>query len=240
MKKSIIAGAILATIVTACNQGDSAKNVKLTNKMDSLSYGFGVSIGQNFKMSKMSDLNLDAIKKGIADALDTDSTKSDSAKFLIKEAEIQSIIESYFQEKQQAEMAEKQKQSEGVIEAGKKFLAENKIKEGVVTTASGLQYIVVKEGTGKKPKPENTVKAHYHGTLIDGTVFDSSVERGQPVEFPVMGVIPGWQEALQLMSVGSKYKVFVPQELGYGAREAGKIPAYSTLVFDIELVEITK
>ena len=120
-----------------------------------------------------------------------------------------------------------------------KFLEENKSKEGVKVTASGLQYIVLKEGTGAKPTAESQVKVHYHGTLIDGTVFDSSVDRGEPAEFGVNQVIPGWTEGLQLMSVGSKYKFFIPQELGYGARQAGeKIKPYSTLIFEVELLEV--
>ena len=124
---------------------------------------------------------------------------------------------------------------------GEKFLEENKSKDGVKVTESGLQYIVLKEGTGEKPTAESTVKVHYHGTLTDGTVFDSSVDRGEPTEFGVGQVIRGWTEGLQLMPVGSKYKFFVPQDLGYGARQAGeKIKPYSTLIFEVELLEIVK
>ncbi|MFM9053078.1 MAG: FKBP-type peptidyl-prolyl cis-trans isomerase, partial [Bacteroidota bacterium] len=121
----------------------------------------------------------------------------------------------------------------------KKFLENNKKKNGVTTTASGLQYEVIKQGTGPKPTAEDTVRTHYHGTLIDGTVFDSSVERGEPAEFPVGAVIKGWTEALQLMPVGSKYRLYIPSDLAYGERSAGpKIGPGSTLIFDVELLEI--
>lgn len=240
MKKTLFLFLLISSFTAFSQSYDSSKSEihKLSNKIDSLSYGFGVSIGQNFKMSDVFDLNLDAIKKGLADALDT--TNKDSDQFLINEIEIQTIIETYFDKKNQAKNNELQKEYEDVITANKQFLEENKAKKGVVTTASGLQYIVIKKGKGKKPNPENTVKTHYHGTFIDDTVFDSSLERGDPVEFPVMSVIPGWQEVLQLMPVGSKYKVFIPQELAYGEREAGRIPAFSILIFEIELLEITK
>ena len=125
-------------------------------------------------------------------------------------------------------------------EENEAFLAENKLKEGVITTESGLQYEVLKEGKGAKPTAEDKVKVHYHGTLIDGTVFDSSVERGEPITFGLNQVIPGWTEGLQLMTVGSKYRFYIPQELGYGNRQAGKIPPYSTLIFEVELLGIEK
>ncbi|MBQ0033989.1 MAG: FKBP-type peptidyl-prolyl cis-trans isomerase [Bacteroidales bacterium] len=123
---------------------------------------------------------------------------------------------------------------------GERFLAENKLKEGVVTTESGLQYEVIKEGKGAKPVATDRVKVHYHGTLIDGTVFDSSVERGEPIVFGLNQVIAGWTEGVQLMSVGSKYRFFIPQELAYGSRQAGQIPPYSTLIFEVELLGIEK
>ena len=124
-------------------------------------------------------------------------------------------------------------------EEGEKFLAENKLRDGVKTTESGLQYEVIREGKGKKPTAESTVKVHYEGTLIDGTVFDSSYQRGEPIEFPLSGVIQGWTEGLQLMPVGSKYKLYIPSELGYGERGAGQsIPPYSALIFTVELLEI--
>lgn len=126
------------------------------------------------------------------------------------------------------------------IAAGKKFLEENKLKEGVVTTESGLQYEVIKMGKGAKPTATDKVKVHYHGTLTDGTVFDSSVDRGEPVTFALNQVIPGWTEGVQLMPVGSKFRFYVPQELGYGARQAGSIPPYSTLIFEVELLGIEK
>lgn len=136
-----------------------------------------------------------------------------------------------------AEAAMKAKQ--GPLEkAGKDFLATNKDKKGVTTTASGLQYEVVKEGKGAKPTIANTVKVHYHGTLIDGSVFDSSVERGEPIEFPLGNVIKGWQEGVQLMTPGSKYRFYIPHELGYGSQPAGKIPPFSTLIFDVELIAV--
>lgn len=126
------------------------------------------------------------------------------------------------------------------IAAGKKFLEENKLKEGVITTESGLQYEVIKMGKGAKPTATDKVKVHYHGTLTDGTVFDSSVDRGEPITFALNQVIPGWTEGVQLMPVGSKFRFYVPQELGYGARQAGSIPPYSTLIFEVELLGIEK
>ena len=126
------------------------------------------------------------------------------------------------------------------IAAGKKFLEENKLKEGVITTESGLQYEVIKMGKGAKPTATDKVKVHYHGTLTDGTVFDSSVDRGEPITFALNQVIPGWTEGVQLMPVGSKFRFYIPQELGYGARQAGSIPPYSTLIFEVELLGIEK
>ena len=123
---------------------------------------------------------------------------------------------------------------------GEQFLAENKLKQGVKVTESGLQYEVLKMGKGPKPTAESTVKVHYEGKLIDGTVFDSSIERGEPIEFPLSGVIKGWTEGLQLMPVGSKFRLYIPQELGYGAQTAGSIPPYSTLIFEVELLGIQK
>ncbi len=127
-----------------------------------------------------------------------------------------------------------------VKEEGEKFLVENGLREGVITTESGLQYEVIKMGKGKKPSATDRVKVHYHGTLIDGTVFDSSVERGEPITFSLNQVIKGWTEGVQLMPVGSKFRFYIPQELGYGAQQAGNIPPYSTLIFDVELLEIEK
>jgi FKBP-type peptidyl-prolyl cis-trans isomerase FklB len=126
-------------------------------------------------------------------------------------------------------------------EEGEKFLAENALREGVITTPSGLQYEIIKKGKGKKtPTATDVVKVHYHGTLINGTVFDSSVERNEPISFALTQVIPGWTEGLQLMTVGSKYKFYIPQELGYGSQQAGSIPPYSTLIFEVELLGIEK
>ena len=127
-----------------------------------------------------------------------------------------------------------------VKEEGEKFLAENGLKEGVITTESGLQYEVIKMGKGKKPSATDRVKVHYHGTLIDGTVFDSSVDRGEPITFGLNQVIKGWTEGVQLMPVGSKFRFYIPQELGYGAQQAGNIPPYSTLIFEVELLDIEK
>jgi FKBP-type peptidyl-prolyl cis-trans isomerase len=146
---------------------------------------------------------------------------------------------------QAALVAVQQKARAAAAAAGEKqqaataeFLAKNKLRQGVTATASGLQYEVLVKGNGPKPKATDTVEVHYHGTLLDGTVFDSSVERGQPVQFPVTGVIPGWIEALQLMSVGDKWKLFIPPSLGYGAQAAGKIPPNSLLIFEVQLISI--
>ena len=125
-----------------------------------------------------------------------------------------------------------------VKEQGEQFLAENALRDGVTVTESGLQYEVIKMGKGPKPAADAKVKVHYHGTLIDGTVFDSSVDRGEPITFGLNQVIKGWTEGVQLMPVGSKFRFYIPQELGYGAQSAGKIPPYSTLIFDVELLEI--
>ena len=159
------------------------------------------------------------------------------SKLKLSMQEMQAAVETF----QKQQMAERAAKGEKAKKAGEKFLAENKKKKGVVTTASGLQYQIIKEGTGAKPTTSDTVVANYSGSLIDGTVFDSSYKRGQPATFSLGKVIPGWQEVLPLMSVGSKYKVFIPSELGYGARGAGgTIGPNETLVFEIELLDIKK
>ncbi|HEU4552383.1 MAG TPA: FKBP-type peptidyl-prolyl cis-trans isomerase [Chitinophaga sp.] len=199
----------------------------LKTKLDSVSYAIGQDIGRTLKAQGLDNLNTAMLMKAIQDA-----TK-DQKPLLTKEQCDMSISE-YLQKLKSEKVARNK-------EAGEKFLAENKTRPGVVTLPDGLQYLVLKEGTGPKPTAADKVKTHYHGTLIDGTVFDSSVDRGQPVSFPVGGVIKGWTEALQLMPVGSKWRLFIPADLAYGDRQAGpKIGPGSTLIFDVELLEIEK
>ena len=199
----------------------------ISNELDSISYAMGINIAKNIKGQGLDSVNTEAFAKGISDVMNDDS-------LLLDVEQSQTMLSDYFQKLYNAKL-------EANAAAGKKFLEENKAKEGVKTTDSGLQYIVVKEGNGPKPKVSDRVKVHYHGTLIDGTVFDSSVDRGEPIAFAVNGVIPGWTEALQLMSVGSKYKLFIPSDIAYGERGAPPvIGPNSTLIFDVELLEIEK
>jgi FKBP-type peptidyl-prolyl cis-trans isomerase FklB len=223
MNKSIQLLILIFSINLSIKSTMSAQ--KLTNEIDSVSYSLGVNIGENLK-TQFPDINLKNFELAIKDVLDNQKEPK------ISGADAQKVIQNYFQ-KQQAKV------SESVIEEGKKFLTENSKKVGVVTLESGLQYEIIKSGEGAKPTINDQVTTHYHGTLLDGTVFDSSVERGQPATFPVSGVIKGWTEALQLMTVGSKWKLFVPYDLAYGERGAGpKIGPYTTLIFEVELISI--
>ncbi|MBR5323946.1 MAG: FKBP-type peptidyl-prolyl cis-trans isomerase [Muribaculaceae bacterium] len=193
--------------------------------MDKLSYAIGLNIANNLKASGFANLSVEDFAEAVSAVY-----KGESAK--MTDAEAKTVIQEYF------EKAEKEKLTKN-LEEGKKFLAENGKREGVVTLPSGLQYEVITEGTGKKPSATDTVSCHYHGTLIDGTVFDSSVLRNQPAEFPVNGVIKGWVEALQLMSEGAKWKLFIPANLAYGERGAGQsIEPNSTLIFEVELLKV--
>lgn len=195
--------------------------------MDKVSYALGLSIGNNFQNSGISNINTDDFLKGLKHVLENQKPE-------ISYDEAKQVINDYFVELQ-AEKLEINKK------AGEEFLTINKGREGVVVLPSGLQYQVLKKGTGAKPGAADKVKCHYHGTLIDGTVFDSSVERGEPAVFGVSQVIRGWVEALQLMEVGSKWRLFIPSELAYGEQGAsGAIEPNSTLLFDVELLEIVK
>ena len=199
----------------------------LKTPLDSVSYALGINIGQNLKAQGMDSINIEVLSKAFSDILKGNT-------LLIAPEKAEAVLNDYFA-KLQSEKAEKNKV------AGIKFLEENKKKAGVITLPSGLQYTVMKEGTGAIPKETDKVTTHYHGTLMDGTVFDSSVDRGQPASFPVNGVIKGWVEALQLMKTGSKWKLFVPSELAYGERGAGgKIGPGATLIFEVELISIDK
>ena len=199
--------------------------------MDKVSYALGIGIGRQLSQMGAADLNIDDFAQAIKDVIAGDLKLGD--------AEAQQIVQEFFakhEEKQKAEAAEKGKAAK---QDGEKFLAENGKKEGVITTASGLQYQVLHEGNGQSPKATDTVECHYEGTLIDGTKFDSSYDRGQTATFPLNQVIAGWTEGLQLMKEGGKYRFFIPYELGYGERGAGaSIPPFSTLVFDVELVSV--
>lgn len=201
-----------------------------TNDVDSMSYALGINVGtdfaKNLKGIPGGKSNIDLIIKGFNTAM-----KGDSA--LMKSETATEYFKNYIA-KAQTKDAEVKKA------AGEKYLADNKAKEGVTTTASGLQYQVLVAKDGPKPSAIDTVKVHYTGTLIDGTKFDSSIDRGEPVSFPLNQVIPGWTEGVQLMSVGSKYKFVIPYNLGYGERGSGPIPAFSTLIFEVELLDVKK
>ena len=200
--------------------------------MDKLSYALGLGIGRQLSQRGANDLNAADFAQAVKDMIDGKEPQ-------VPTAEAQQIVEDFFrrqEEKQRAEAAEKYK---GAKSEGEKYLSENAKKEGVVTLPSGLQYKVLKEGNGKSPKATDKVVCHYEGMLVDGTMFDSSIQRGEPATFPLNGVIAGWTEGLQLMKEGAKYRFFIPYQLGYGERGAGaSIPPVATLVFDVELIEV--
>lgn len=193
--------------------------------MDKFSYAIGLGIGQNLLSMGAREINVEDFAKAIEDVLKGNQTA-------ISHNEAREIVNKFFSE------LEAKVNSENIAK-GKAFLEENKNKPNIITLASGLQYEVINEGKGKSPKATDRVRCHYEGTLIDGTMFDSSIQRGEPAVFGVNQVIPGWVEALQLMSEGAKWRLYIPSELGYGAHGAGEmIPPHSTLIFDVELIEV--
>ncbi len=208
-----------------------AQEPKLESDRDKASYLIGRNIGETIHGDGI-DLNVQNLIMGLQEALAGKESK-------IAAEEADKVMQAFQAEMQKQMEAKAGKQADANRDAGKTFLEGNKKREGVMVTETGLQYEVIKAGDGAKPTPLDTVKVHYHGTLIDGTVFDSSVERESPVSFPVNGVIAGWTEALQLMQVGAKYKLFIPADLAYGKQGAGRdIGPNSTLVFEVELLSI--
>ena len=204
------------------SQSINAQNNSL--KMDSFSYSLGILIGNNLKNEGITNISAPDLVEALEDVL------MGKGKIAVHNAN--ELVQKTMSEKAAL-------QSAGVKEEGEKFLAENKNKPGIITTPSGLQYEVIQMGTGKKPGLQDKVKTHYHGTLINGKVFDSSVQRGEPISFPVNGVIKGWTEALQLMPIGSKFKLYIPYQLAYGERGAGAdIKPFSALIFEVELLDI--
>ncbi len=214
------------------HSSSNAQDLKLETTPQKAGYIIGRQIGGQFKRQGL-DLDLSNLLAGIKSAM------ADEKSAISPEDE-----GKVMQEVQAAAMANanKAQAAEGAanVEKGKKFLEENGKRKGVTTTPSGLQYEVLKEGTGKKPTADNTVKVHYHGTLVDGKVFDSSVDRGEPIEFPLNGVIKGWTEGVQLMPIGSKFKFVIPADLAYGQNGPPGIGSNSTLIFEVELLDITK
>jgi len=235
-----IKGLVILSMAIAIIHGSCARNAvqsaKIKDKTDSLSYAFGI-VNYNALVMDSLDLNPMIVAKAMLDGKKGEPVMSD---------EIARGFIMMFINQREDERTAKQAEADKVLykdhmEANQAFLVKNKEKGGIIVTPSGLQYEVIKMGTGPKPTAENTVKVHYVGTLIDGTEFDSSVRRGEPAEFPLSGVIPGWTEALQLMPVGSKFKIYLPDNLAYGATAAGdQIKPFSTLIFEVELLEIVQ
>jgi FKBP-type peptidyl-prolyl cis-trans isomerase len=233
----LTAGALLLAALTACAQqdqnGGNSAPVALDTDAQKFGYAIGVDLGKSLQPVKQ-DVDIAALKAGLDDAFAGTTPKLDDA----AREEVKNTVARKMQERQQAERAE---QAEKAKQEGEAFLAENAKREGVKTTASGLQYEVMTEGSGAKPSAEDRVTVHYKGTLINGEEFDSSYSRGQPVTFPLSNVIPGWTEGVQLMAPGAKYKFFIPAALGYGERGAGvKIGPNETLVFEVELISVEK
>lgn len=242
MKKTLVL-AVLVAVALAPSFGYAAEEknedaavapIKLDTKAQKVSYIIGTQIGTSMKGDDL-DIDMKSFIRGIEDA------RAGREPALSKE-EMQEVMAAFQQEMMQKAQAARAAAGEKAAAEGEKFLADNAKKPGVKTTPSGLQYMVEKSGDGAMPKETDVVRTHYRGTLVDGTVFDSSYDRGEPVEFPVNGVIPGWTEALQMMHVGDKWKLFIPAKLAYGERGAGngQIPPNATLIFDIELLNIVK
>lgn len=219
--------AVLSLVLAGCDN-KAADSAELKTPAQKASYGIGLSMGKNLSQEGMDDLDSQAVALGIEDAL----AKKDQRLTDEELMEAFGFLQARAQERMSA-------LNDAAAKAGADFLAENAKREGVQTTESGLQYEVIKKAEGAQPKVSDVVSVHYQGTLVDGSIFDSSIERGEPVEFPVGGVIPGWVEGLQLMKVGEKYKFYIPSELAYGAQSpTPAIPANSTLVFEVELLDI--
>ena len=230
MKFKFLALIVTGLVITfsSCGQKETKEtNYTLKSEIDSVSYAIGISIGENFKKQDLT-ISQDAFFKAMKDVYS-------NGEFAINKQDGDKLVQNYFQKQQQSKFT-------GNIEAGKKFLEESAKKEGVTSLPSGLLYEVLTKGTGKEhPGPTSKVTTHYHGTLTDGTVFDSSVDRGQPATFGVNQVIKGWTEILQLMVPGDKWKVYIPYNLAYGERGSGQqIGPYSALVFEIELISISE
>jgi len=221
--KTFIALALVAGTFSCASQ--SSKKVKLKTQYDSVSYMIGMSIGASFEtLPGKDDVDLAIVAKGIDDVMNQGDT-------LFTMEEMQTYLRNFM-------MAEQQKEADKAKNEGIQFLEENKANEGVMVTKSGLQYKVIEEGTGAKPLTTDKVRVHYTGKLLDGTIFDTSVDK-DPVVFGLTQVIPGWTEGLQLMPAGSKYELYIPSELAYGPRGSGqKIPPHSVLIFEVELIEI--
>lgn len=235
MKKIGILFIVSAIFIVSCNTDN--KKVELISYEDSLSYAIGSDIAQNFKRNNLDSLNIDVLASGIKDYFAEDSS--------IMTGETVNDILVEFSQKMRVEAELKRVEENKIkfkndLETGQKFLEENAKIEGVVTTESGLQYKIIKEGKGNKPAFSDKVRVHYQGTLIDGTQFDSSYDRGEAAEFGVNQVIPGWAEALQLMTEGSQWELYIPYQLAYGDRGSGNINPFSTLVFKVELLKIIK
>ncbi len=220
-------------LIKGINQAIKSKDDKTLN-FYALGLNIGSSIVAQTEVGLLGDstieANIELIRKALIDAIQGAEVAMDAEE---ADAYLRGIMEKKQAEKAEAEYAENKK-------AGEDFLAENAKKEGVVVTPSGLQYEIIKAGNGELPTDNDRVKVHYHGTLLDGTIFDSSVNRGNPAEFVVSGVIKGWTEALKMMPVGSKWKLYIPQELAYGSRDNGTIKPFSMLIFEVELLSIEK
>ena len=234
MKKiSVLVATVIVAMSASFTSCDSHKSASLKTAVDSASYAIGINTGANYRTNLKTlpggEANIDDLIAGFIQAI-----KGDSAAMKMTPETAQQYLQTYFVEASAKEAAQNK-------EAGEKFLAENKTKEGVITTESGLQYKVEKEGTGEKPTAADRVKVHYTGTLLDGTKFDSSVDRGEPAEFGVSQVIRGWTEGLQIMPAGSKYIFWIPSDLAYGERGAGQdIKPNSVLKVEVELLEVIK
>jgi len=223
--------AVLAGILLMVSISAAEEDAVLKNEKDRLSYAIGMDIGNGLQRQNI-DLNPEIVAQGIWDSLS-------GGKTLLTEQEYRDTMTAFKEEMSKKQMAQMQEFSEKNKKDGENFLAENKTKDGVTTLPSGLQYKVIQAGTGKTPKASDTVTVNYKGTLIDGTEFDSSYRRGQPASFPVKGVIPGWTEALQLMKEGAKWELYIPSNLAYGERGAGRnIAPNSTLIFEVELISV--